>query len=164
MSDPIDFHEAARLVAQSARAKVLDALDGIELDEAERRFVYEAAWDGGAPALVSLIGKVRESERDVPAEPDQPAGPAVEFAPVTDESKQLVLGAITRESRRAARSGWPGVPIGWLPLRDAPSLHALVDGGRVELITITKRGKAHPDRLMRYTYARLARDADNTQT
>ncbi|MFF3665410.1 hypothetical protein [Microtetraspora malaysiensis] len=78
------------------------------------------------------------------------------FGPVTEESKTAMVAAIRRNRSKVRRGGWPGVPIGWLPVREGPTLRAMVAEGVLELVTVTKRDKLRENRLADYAYVRLA--------
>ncbi|WP_433379181.1 hypothetical protein [Streptosporangium sp. CA-115845] len=159
--NPIDFDEAAARIAQARREEVRQALDGIEPSPDEHQLICDLAWKGKSKELISLIEKVRQAERCERAEP-APApggGSGFEFNPANEESKAAVMAAIHREREVVVRAGWPGLPVGWLPLRDAPSLHELVAEGRVELVTVTAASKTVPGRRVEYGYVRIAKEA-----
>ncbi|MEV0755260.1 hypothetical protein [Streptosporangium sp. NPDC050280] len=159
--NPIDFEEAAARIAQARREKVRQALGGIELSPDEHQLVCDLAWKGKSQELISLIDKVRQAERCERAEPAPTLGGATGFAfnPANEESKAAIVAAIHRERGAVVRAGWPGLPVGWLPVRDAPSLHELVAEGRVELVTITAASKTVPGRQVEYGYVRIAKEA-----
>ncbi|MFF3441877.1 hypothetical protein [Streptosporangium sp. NPDC002721] len=162
MSSTIDFGEAAARIAQARREEVRQALDGIEFAPEEYALICDLAWKGGSRELISLIGKVREAERSKCADPAPAPDGATgfEFNPANEESKAAIVAAINRERGRIIRAGWPGLPVGWLPVRDAPSLHELVVEGRVELVTITAASKTVPGARAEYGYARIVKEAE----
>jgi hypothetical protein len=73
-----DYTKWAAKVAEAARAKIFEALGAVELTEQERGFIYATVWSGGTDALVSLLQKVREADREekAPADSGAAAAPA----------------------------------------------------------------------------------------
>jgi hypothetical protein len=107
---------------------------------------------------------VREAEREAltPCESRAAAaaaGTGFEFGPVTEESKAAMVASIWRNLPAAKRGGWPGVPIGWLPVREGPTLRAMLAEGVLELVTVTKRDKLREGELTDYAYVRVAAPA-----
>lgn len=157
-----DYTEAARHIAEARREEIYGALGDIELANEERTFVCTTAWNGSSEALVSLIEKVRQ---DASAERVAALVSATgfEFAPASEGGKAWVLATIRRARREIEQGGWPGMPIGWLPVREAPSMHELIDEGRIEMVTVTKQSKVTPGKRMQYSYVRITKEGDVSQ-
>ncbi|MFI9591119.1 hypothetical protein [Nonomuraea sp. NPDC052265] len=157
-----DYAETASRIAKARREKIYGALGGIELAQEERAFVCATAWNGSSEALVSLIEKVR---RDADAERVAALVSATgfEFAPASKDGKAWVLATIRRAHRKIEQGGWPGMPIGWLPVREAPSMHELIDEGRIEMVAVTKQSKVTPGKRMQYSYVRITKEGDVSQ-
>ncbi|MFC4060191.1 hypothetical protein ACFOWE_17945 [Planomonospora corallina] len=163
-----EFHALARRTAESNRAELFAELDGIDLAEDERLFVCGVAWDGGTDELLSLLRKVRAGEQELPVSPAGQeydaraerlrAAAAALMEPANDDTKRVVVEMIRRNREKVAEGGWPGMPIGWLSVRCTPSLHELIDEGRAELVTVTKRGKLPGSGRVEYAYVRLTEE------
>jgi hypothetical protein len=148
-----DSQQAANDIATAARQRIFDVLGAVDLTEAEHDYVCSAAWEGDTDELVSIPAKVRADEQTTPAERAVAAG--FEFGDVTDESKARLVAQLRREQPKVDRAGWPGMPIGFVPLREGPTMRAMVADGAVEMVTVTKASKVTRGELSHYTYLRL---------
>lgn len=77
--EPIDWHAAAARQQQHNLALIRAALGDVgDLDQPERQFIAQVAWDGGHLELASLLRKARQAAPIAPPEPaaDGPADTA----------------------------------------------------------------------------------------